>query len=120
MARAPIRESRPGDLAGIRTLYRSAFPEEDLLPLVRDLLRERRDVLSFVTTDRGAVTGHVALSRCEIARRRGAVALLGPLAVAPERQGRCAWQSIALGPASVPGGRPAVPPPWRRPALWAP
>jgi hypothetical protein len=35
-----IRESSPDDFASLEALYRCAFPNEDLLPLVRDLLQE--------------------------------------------------------------------------------
>jgi putative acetyltransferase len=35
-----IRESRRDDSAAIESLYPEAFPEENLLPLVRDLLND--------------------------------------------------------------------------------
>ena len=83
-----IRESLPGDLALIEALYPQAFPDEDLLPLVRELLREDAIVLSLVGVADKALAGHVIFTTCGIAGGTEKVALLGPLAVAPARQGQ--------------------------------
>ena len=83
-----IRESRPGDLAAIETLYPDAFPDEDLLPLVRDLERAGPTVVSLVAIDEQALVGHAVFTLCGIAGRPDKVALLGPLAVASARQRR--------------------------------
>ncbi len=83
-----IRESRPADLPALEALYPAAFPEEDLLPLVRDLLRQEAGVLSLVAAAGGVPVGHVVFTRGDLAGAPGVVALLGPLAVAPDRQGR--------------------------------
>ncbi len=45
-----IRVSTPGDLPAIEMLYRDAFPNEDLLPLVRDLLHDTPMTMSLVGT----------------------------------------------------------------------
>ena len=82
-----IRQSAPGDVAAIEALYPDAFPDEDLLPLVRDLLGEEPAVLSLVGIVAGALAGHVIFTTCGVAGRTDTtVALLGPLAVAPARQ----------------------------------
>jgi putative acetyltransferase len=174
MAEIEIRESAPGDLAPIEGLYREAFPQEDLLPLVGALLKEGESVLSLVAVRGGALVGHGAFTIGGVEGGSVRVALLGPLAVAPgeqqqgigsaivraglkrlERDGvasvfalgdpayygrfgfapetqvappyavpqewRDAWQSLSLGSAIAPeAGTLCVPPPWRRPALWAP
>lgn len=83
-----IRESGPEDLAAIGALYGRAFPEEDLSPLVRELLDEPRGVVSLIAAVRGALAGHAVLTDCGVAGRGARVALLGPLAVEPDRQGR--------------------------------
>ncbi|MEZ5649460.1 MAG: N-acetyltransferase [Burkholderiaceae bacterium] len=83
-----IGEASPDDLAAIRTLYRDAFPGEDLLPLIEALSQEHAAVVSLVAVDGAAVTGHIALTRCAIADDPQALALLGPLAVAPASQAR--------------------------------
>ncbi len=81
-----IRESLPSDVASIEKLYPDAFPDEDLLPLVRELLREEPIVLSLVGITDRALVGHAIFTACSIAGRTDKVALLGPLAVAPARQ----------------------------------
>ncbi|MGB0627212.1 MAG: hypothetical protein ACPGQ5_11645 [Alphaproteobacteria bacterium] len=49
-ANIEIRESDPADTAAIERLYPAAFPDEDLLPLLRNLLADRDDVTSRVAT----------------------------------------------------------------------
>lgn len=93
-----IRPSEPRDLSEIEKLYPAAFPDEDLLPLVQALLQQETIVLSLVALEEGALTGHVAFTRCGLAGQREDVALLGPLAVTPARQGR------GLGSALVAAG----------------
>ncbi len=93
-----IRESLPYDVRSIEELYPNAFPDEDLLPLVRELLREELIVLSLVAIADEALAGHVMFTTCGIAGRTEKVALLGPLAVAP------AWQRRGIGGALVRAG----------------
>ncbi len=93
-----IRESLPNDLSSIEELYPNAFPDEDLLPLVRELLREQAIILSLVGIADKALAGHVMFTTCSIAGRTDKVALLGPLAVAP------AWQRRGIGSALVRAG----------------
>ncbi len=86
-----IRESRPDDATGIEQLYPGAFPDEDLLPLVRELLGQESIVLSLVGIADQALAGHVLFTPCNLAEIPETVALLGPLAVAP------AWQRQGVG-----------------------
>lgn len=86
MAGINIRESAPGDAAAIEALYPDAFPDEDLVPLVRSLLCHAPPVLSLVATVGPSLAGHAAFTSCGLAGCDDAVALLGPLAVAPVRQ----------------------------------
>lgn len=86
--RLEIRRSLPADTPLIESLYPQAFPEEDLLPLVRDLLRDERNVVSLVAIHLGTLSGHIAFTKCSVAGRSETVALLGPLAVAPDAQRR--------------------------------
>ena len=81
-----IRESVAGDRAAIEALYPQAFPDEDLVPLVRALLAEGPAVLSLVAATGSGVAGHVLFTRCGLAGGTGAAALLAPLCVAPARQ----------------------------------
>ncbi len=81
-----IRESRPADLATLESIYAAAFPDEDLLPLLRALLRETDAVLSLVAEEDSHLVGHVAFTWCDVAGQAGKAVLLGPLAVTPARQ----------------------------------
>lgn len=82
-----VRESFASDLSQIADLYRRAFAGQDLGPLLADLLAERNDVRSLVFDDDGTIAGHVAFSLCSIDEKaHQSAALLGPLAVLPERQ----------------------------------
>jgi putative acetyltransferase len=83
-----IRGSLPTDMPLIERLYPDAFPDEDLLPLVRELLRGEQKVLSLVAILERMLAGHVAFTMCSIAGRPDKVALLGPLAVATDMQRR--------------------------------
>ncbi|MGI9570095.1 MAG: GNAT family N-acetyltransferase, partial [Desulfobulbia bacterium] len=86
-----IRESLPTDIPSIEKLYPDAFPDEDLLPLVTELLNEEPIVLSLVGIVDQTLVGHVIFTLCSIAGRSDEVALLGPLAVTP------AWQKKGIG-----------------------
>lgn len=86
-----IRASTPGDLAAIEALYADAFPQEDLLPLVQDLLKHEDDVLSLIGTVSASLIAHVMFTKGGVGGNRLHVALLGPLAVAP------VWQRKGAG-----------------------
>ena len=81
-----IRDSLPSDVSSIETLYPDAFPDEDLLPVVGELLREEAGVLSLVGVADGALVGHVIFTACGVAGSTEEVSLLAPLAVASARQ----------------------------------
>ena len=84
--------------AAIERLYPDAFPDEDLLPLVRELLRETPIVLSLVGIIARSLAGHAVFTTCGTTAGSDKVALLGPLAVAP------AWQRQGIGTAMVRAG----------------
>lgn len=86
MKRADIRISATADLPAIEALYPTAFPDEDLLPLVRELLADTENVLSLVAELDSAVVGHVAFSKCRLVGTDAVLSLLAPLAVAPTAQ----------------------------------
>lgn len=81
-----IRESHPADAADIEALYPEAFPEEELLPLVRDLLADTDAVTSLVATIDRQIAGHVVFAACGVSGSGVRAALLGPLGVTPSRQ----------------------------------
>lgn len=93
-----IRESEQGDLSAIESLYPKAFPDEDLLPLVRELLKDTEVATSLVGVIDSQVVGHVIFTRCGLVGHDTDIALLGPLGVTPE------WQRKRIGSALVRAG----------------
>jgi len=93
-----IHESMPGDLASIEKLYPEAFPDEDLAPLVRELLQEAPDTLSLVGIIHSSLVAHIIFTTCGIAGSSDKVALLGPLAVT------AAWRRQGIGGTIVRAG----------------
>jgi putative acetyltransferase len=81
-----IRESVPADSTAIESLYPLAFPDEDLLPLVRNLLQDAVDTLSLVAVIDSRVAGNIIFTRCRLEGGTCLAALLAPLAVAPDQQ----------------------------------
>ena len=93
-----IHESIQGDATAIELLYPEAFPDEDLLSLVRDLSQDSMIAMSLVGTIDSRVVGHVVFTNCGVVGRNVKAALLGPLAVAP------IWQRQGIGSAIVRAG----------------
>ncbi len=81
-----IRESRPADRIALAELYPAAFPDEDLVPLVRELLAGRNDVLSLVADGHEGMAGHIAFTACSVAGHDQPLSMLAPLAVHPAHQ----------------------------------
>ena len=81
-----IRESSADDQDALEDLYPKAFPDEDMVPLVRDLLSQEENVLSLVAVNKEAVVGHIAFTVCGIAGENMRIGLLAPLAVVPRFQ----------------------------------
>ena len=93
-----IRDSVSADFGAIELLYPDAFPDEDLLPLVRDLLPDTTVVTSSVAEIDSRIVGHVIFTKCGVAGSNINAALLAPLAVSP------AWQRHGIGSAIVRAG----------------
>lgn len=83
-----VRESGKEDLAGIEHLYPLAFPDEDLVPLVRSLLKDGPPVLSLVATANARPVGHIIFTICTVDQDKDECALLAPLGVVPTYQGQ--------------------------------
>jgi len=90
-----IRQSRSDDMAFIERLYPDAFPDEDLLPLVRQLLTQEPGVLSFVASADGILAGNIIFTTCAVTDCDGTASMLAPLAVAS------AWQRQGVGTALI-------------------
>ncbi|MEM9633824.1 MAG: N-acetyltransferase [Pseudomonadota bacterium] len=104
-----LRACFNSDLPALEPLYRAAFPDEDLMPLLRDLSACKESIYSQIAIINGDIAGHVVFTMCNVDTNSSPVALLGPLCVLPERQKRgvgsslvrsgiehCREQSIAL------------------------
>lgn len=83
-----IRESVPGDIPALRELYPAAFPDEDLLLVLSELLDDQPWGLSLVALSDGAIAGHIYFTICTVDGRTERVAMLAPLAVTPSLQRR--------------------------------
>lgn len=79
------RMGRPEDEEQLLSLYPLAFPEEDLLPLLKSLLG-KDGLLSLVVESDGKVVGHIVFTPCTLANGEFELSLLGPLAVHPDYQ----------------------------------
>lgn len=84
-----IAESTDRDMEALAVLYRETFPDEDLMPIVREVITGEADYLSVVARRERAVVGHVLFTMCGIDGQAGSAALLAPLGVSPgcQRQG---------------------------------
>lgn len=86
MDKIEIRPGLDADMPAIEQLYPAAFPDEDLLPLVRHLLMHEPRILSLVAEAGQHVAGHILFTLCSISGSDNQAALLAPLAVTPEYQ----------------------------------
>lgn len=84
----------PQERDGLEALYRDAFPEEDLLPLVTALHQAPRLALAMAAYEPseggagpGLLVGHALFTRCEAAGS-APLCLVGPLAVLSSRRRR--------------------------------
>ncbi len=89
MTSTVIREGVPADRPGIEALYPAAFPDEDLLPLVRSLLEDADNATSLIAEVDAEIVGNVIFTFGSVAGSNQRAALLAPLAVNPakHRQG---------------------------------
>lgn len=81
--RIEIRESAAGDLPALDALYPAAFADEDLRPLIHQLLGLKDPGLSLVAWVGEALAGHVFFTHCGLSGGDTKVSLLAPLAVLP-------------------------------------
>ena len=81
-----IRESRPIDRSAIEALYLAAFPDEDLLLIVRALFVSESRLLLLAGMIDAVLVSHVVFTYCEIDTHENIAALLGALVVSPDHQ----------------------------------
>lgn len=81
-----IRDTSANDLSELRALYADAFPDENLYPLVKELLALSPPVLALTAEANGQPVGHILFIPCHVKSFDQPVALLGPLCVLPAKQ----------------------------------
>ena len=81
-----IRPSTAGDTDAIIAMYPEVFPDEDLVPVVRELLEDPPVRISLVAVIDERIVGNVIFTTCSVNEGDIRVGLLGPLAVAPDCQ----------------------------------
>ncbi len=69
-------------------LYPHVFPDEDLTPVVTDLLQEPSGILSLIGLAGDQIVAHVIFTLCHTEDPANTGALLGPLGVRPSHQGQ--------------------------------
>ena len=81
-----IRSTEQDDQLSLETLYREAFSEEDLFPLVQELLADTQNTTHLTAVLDGDVVGHIVFTKCHATPEDVPLALLGPMAVLPDHQ----------------------------------
>lgn len=81
-----IRVTESSDLPALKTLYNQAFDEEDLFPLVTELLDDARNTLHLTAVMDDKPVAHIAFTKCHASPENIPLSLLGPMAVLPEYQ----------------------------------
>lgn len=70
----------------LEKLYSEAFPDEELFPLVSELLKEQENTIHFTASDEDLICGHISFTKCAVSNSNEFLYLLGPLAVLPSHQ----------------------------------
>jgi putative acetyltransferase len=86
-----VREAGDGDLEAVLSVERAAFGTDEEADLVRELMDDAsaEPALSLLAVEDDVAVGHVLFTAARLEPESPAtVAILAPLAVAPERQGR--------------------------------
>lgn len=86
MSGIDIRPTSPADIDALEALYPAAFPEEDLVPLMRELVGGTTPVISLAAVKDGQIVGHVVFTPCGVSASDETASLLGPLCVTPVLQ----------------------------------
>ena len=81
-----IRTTEAGDIPSLKTLYQEAFDEEDLFPLVTELLDDTQNTVHLTAVMDDKPVGHITFTKCHASPEKFPLSLLGPMAVLPEHQ----------------------------------
>ena len=81
-----IDTASAADLGALTALYRAAFPDEDLVPLVGQLLMHSA-ATHWVVRNGRTIIAHIGVTACGLEEDASAhLAILGPVAVHPDHQ----------------------------------
>jgi len=83
-----ICKTTKDDVSSLEVLYKNAFPDEDLVQLVKDLLYDDENTLNISAYINKTLVGHVAFTKCNVEPENISLSLLGPIAVEPEYQSK--------------------------------
>ncbi len=86
--RTTIRETIQDDIESLKALYKKAFTDEDLFPLVTDLLNDKQNTIMLSALHEDGLVGHIAFTKCHASPSEIDLSLLGPMAVLPSYQGK--------------------------------
>lgn len=102
-----IRQERADDLEAALAVERAAFGSDEEASIV-EVVRSEEGSFALVAESDGEIVGHVQLTRAWIGGT--AVVALGPIGVAPDRQGRGIGAALVRAAVAVAAGRgvPAV------------
>ncbi|MEM0976176.1 MAG: N-acetyltransferase [Pseudomonadota bacterium] len=91
-----IRQSSEDELPAILDIYPLAFPEEDLRPLVEELLNTVKNRISLVALSARKIIGHAIFTDGYVEGHNQILSLLGPFAVVPNAQRQGVGSTLML------------------------
>ncbi len=83
-----IRKTEQDDISSLKALYDKAFTDEDLFPLVTELLNDKQNTFMLSAMMGDKLVGHIAFTKCYASPADISLSLLGPMAVLPLYQGK--------------------------------
>jgi len=81
-----IHKTSKKDLKPLKKIYKDAFPDEDLFPLVLELFDDSENTMLLSAFNGDEVLGNIAFTNCRVGDSPVIFSLLGPLVVAPRYQ----------------------------------
>lgn len=81
-----IRKTELKDASSLKTIYDRAFTDDDLFPLVTELLNDTQNTFMLSALKDNNLVGHIAFTKCHASPDNIPLSLLGPMAVLPSYQ----------------------------------
>lgn len=97
-----VSKTQLNDISKLEALYKEAFVEEDLFPLVAELLCDKQNSLHLsAKTNNDELVGHIAFTKCYTSPEQINLSLLGPMAVLPKYQRQGIGRNLILEGLSI-------------------